>query len=185
MEGGAALGVASTELGVAGEVLGVASTAPGVTGRMLGGGGRGPLDGAAGVSRGFGRAGGGGGCWLGCDNAARPRFGGRGGAPEGRDGSTLVPPFGRGGSDTGRGGCAPSLGATMVGSLPIAARFSLSLAVPCSSPMEASAPDPLSIAQIALPLGREPTGAGVAPAGLTLLNPSPRNSFTERSQIDS
>jgi hypothetical protein len=147
--GGVALGVAGAALGVASTGLGVASTALGVSGRMLGGGGRGPLDGAADVSRGFGRAGGGGGCWLGCDNEARPRFGGGGGAPEGRDGSTLVPPFGLGGSDTGRGGCAPSLGATTGGSLPIAARFSLSLAVPCSSPMEASAPDPLSIAQIA------------------------------------
>jgi len=146
-----AFGVVSEAFGVVSEAFGVVSEAPGVSGRMLGGGGRGPVDGGAGVSRGFGRAGGGGGCWLGRDNGARLRFGG-GGAPEGRDGSTLEPPLGRGGSDTGRGGCAPDLGGATVGSLPITARFSLSLAVPCSSPMEASAPDPLSIAQIALKL---------------------------------
>jgi hypothetical protein len=155
---GVVLGVAGEATHIAGAVLGVAA-ALGVAGRMLlGGGGRGALDGAVGVSSGFGRIGGGGGCWLGRDNGAEPRLGDGGGVAEGRDGSMLVPPFGRGGSDTGLGGCATGLGATTGGSLPIAARFSLSLAVPCSSPMEALCAGPAQhSANCAAAVGQEPT----------------------------
>ena len=173
-------------LGVAGEAVSAAGVALGVAGRMLGGGGRGILGGATGVNAGLGRPGGSGGCWLGRDSGDELRFGGGGGVPDGLDGTTLVPPFGRGGSDTGRGGCATGLGSTTGGSLPIVARFSLSLAVPCSSPMEALCAGPAQhSSNCARAVGGGSLGARVAGAGLTLLNPSPPNSFTERTQIDS
>ena len=127
--------------------------------RMLGGSGRTLVvadDGAAEV--GLERTGAGGGCWLGRSSGVRLRCGMGGGLPGGRDGSKLEL-AGRGGSDTGRGGKATGRGATGAtatdGSvLPAPARFSLSLAVPSSSPMEALCADSSSIAQIAMELSK-------------------------------
>jgi len=107
----------------------------GAAGRMLGGGGR-KLGELSPVLGGIGRMLGGGG-------RDRPRTGGGGGVPDGRDNGAEVP-AGRGGSETGRGGCATGRAGktdvTTAGASPAvlpvgAARFSLSLALPCSSPM--------------------------------------------------
>jgi hypothetical protein len=92
----------------------------------------------------------------------RLRTGGGGGVPGARGSKLPSVELGRGGSDTGRGGCATGLGATAAGagSLTVGARFSLSLAVPRSSPMEALCVGRLSIAQIAVELLRSgPRGA--------------------------
>jgi hypothetical protein len=106
-------------LGGGGRMLGVLACALGGEGRMLGGGGR-----------------------------ERPRTGGGGGVPGGRERGAPVL-LGRGGSETGRGGCTTGLCAATVdatgatdgeladtGAAPaVAARSSLSLALPCSSPI--------------------------------------------------
>lgn len=108
----------------------------GAGGRMLGGGGRRFVE--------LGRALGGGGRILGGGGRERLRTGGGGGIADGREGGFAR--AGRGGSDTGRGGCAAGRceassgvvagGTAAVGTAPaVAARSSLSLAVPCSSPM--------------------------------------------------
>jgi hypothetical protein len=104
----AALGTTGRMLGGGGRRLGVLLCALGGMGRMLGGGGR-----------------------------ERPRTGGGGGVPGGRESGVVVPAAGRGGSDTGRGACATGFGGTTdTGASPVVmARFSLSLAVPCSSPI--------------------------------------------------
>jgi len=96
---------------------------------MLGGGGRMLVGGLGRMLGGTGRD--------------TPRTGGGGGVPDGRGSGVAVPPAGRGGSDTGRGGCAAERGGTEGGaagtaaeagdSLAGAARFTLSLALPCSS----------------------------------------------------
>jgi hypothetical protein len=118
-----AFAVAGRILGGGGRRLGELAWALGGDGRMLGGGGR-----------------------------ERPRTGGGGGVPGGRErGAPLL--LGRGGSDTGRGG--ETEGVT-VGAIPdagvalaVAARFSLSLALPCSLPM--SSPSSRALTSIARP----------------------------------
>ncbi len=99
--------------------------------RALGGGGRklGAVEGAGGCGRMLGGGGG----------RESPRTGGGGGVPEGRAAAGTMPAAGRGGSDTGRGGSATGRtaggGADAELSLGVPAMFSLSLALPCSSPM--------------------------------------------------
>jgi hypothetical protein len=123
-------------------VLGAGRLDP--AGRMLGGGGR--------ILGGLGSALGELGRMLGVGAPETPRTGGGGGVPDGRASGARIPSTGRGGSVTGRGGCATgregstddappgvAVGVTTDTGAPFAApaRFSLSLAVPCSSPMAA------------------------------------------------
>ena len=150
--GSAALGappgtVAGDRASLAGGVP--ASETLGDAGRMLGGGGR-KLGELAPVLGGIGRMLGGGG-------RDRPRTGGGGGVPDGRDNGAEVP-AGRGGNETGRGGCATGRGGktdvATAGAPPAvspvgAARFSLSLALPCSSPM--GSPSSRALTSIARP----------------------------------
>ena len=95
---------------------------------------------------------------LGGGGRESPRTGGGGGVPAGREsGAALL--VGRGGSETGRGACTAArggteggtgtaAGATDAGLFPDApAKFSLSLALPCSSPMGS----PSSLISIARP----------------------------------
>jgi hypothetical protein len=93
--------------------------------------------------------------------AGRVRIGGGGGVPGGRVGGPSGATPGRGGRDTWRGSWTTGLevGFDGTGSALVGARFSLSLADPCSSPMEALCWRGASIAQIAFSLSaREPSG---------------------------
>ena len=141
----------------------------GGAGRMLGGSGRGLAVALGGAEvPGLERTGGGGGCGLsrGTGLPVKLRCGIGGGLPEGREGSRLEL-AGRGGSETGRGGSATGFGTTAAlgSALLTPARFSLSLGVPSSSPMQALCADRVSIAQIVVPLSNasaSPTCLGLA-----------------------